>query len=142
MATSETALQGRRVLVAEDEFIIGYDLEGMLAGFGCAVLGPVPSVAAAEALLAAERPDMALLDLVLGDALAVALFPKLRAMGVPFALLTGYDPEVVGLHGQQGVPCLRKPYGEAELRELLLDLVAAQHSREPIPGLAIYLAPK
>ena len=64
-------LEGRRVLVIEDEFIVALDLGHTLRSFGCEVLGPVASIAQAQALLGRERPDAATLDLNLLDGLAV-----------------------------------------------------------------------
>jgi DNA-binding NarL/FixJ family response regulator len=67
MEPDGTVLQGQRVLVAEDHFLIAVELTNLLHGWGCTVLGPVGSVAEAEALLDRGRPDLALLDLGLSD---------------------------------------------------------------------------
>src|SRR3954453_18820244 len=74
-------LEGRRVLVVEDEYIVALDLEGMLLGLGCEVLGPVASIAQAQALL----------DLNLLDGLALPVAERLAGMGVPFVVCSAYD---------------------------------------------------
>src|SRR4051812_26531837 len=84
-------LEGRRVLVVEDEYIVALDLEGMLLGLGCEVLGPVASIAQAQALLGRERPDVALLDLDLLDGLALPVAERLAGMGVPFVVCSAYE---------------------------------------------------
>jgi CheY-like chemotaxis protein len=127
MATDGAALRGQRVLVAEDQFIIALDLAELLRGFGCTVLGPAGSTAEVEALLGGARPDLALVS----DAPAPALLPKLRAHGIPAALLTAYTPDDLSLRGHDDVPSIGKPYSETELRELLLGLVASKPAAEP-----------
>jgi DNA-binding response OmpR family regulator len=47
------------------------------------------SVADAEAAVAAERPDVVLLDVHLGNERATDLLARLRAAGIPVALVTG-----------------------------------------------------
>lgn len=42
-----SALQGRRVLIVEDEMLVGMELESLLERNGCTVCGPAPSVARA-----------------------------------------------------------------------------------------------
>ncbi len=60
---------------------------------GVDVLGPVPSVAAALALLAAGTPpDAAILDVKLGGEMAFPVAEALRARSIPFMFTTGYAP--------------------------------------------------
>jgi hypothetical protein len=54
------ALAGRRVLVVEDELLVALEVEAALEPEGCAVLGPVPTVDRALALL--RGPDAPALD--------------------------------------------------------------------------------
>src|SRR5689334_13043460 len=58
------------VLVVEDEAPIALDLWSILAGLGCGVLGPAPSVPEALRLLATDPPDVVTLDLNLSGARA------------------------------------------------------------------------
>jgi signal transduction histidine kinase len=81
-----------RVLVVEDEFLIGLDIAGQLADAGFEVLGPVPSVAKALELVAQPGCDVAVLDVNLGGATCEPVAEKLRACGKPFVVLTGYSP--------------------------------------------------
>ena len=56
-------LSGRRVLVVEDETMVAWLLEDMLADLGCAVVGPAAHVNQALAMLDAEAIDAAVLDI-------------------------------------------------------------------------------
>jgi CheY-like chemotaxis protein len=89
-------LRDRRILIVEDEYLLANDLHNALRTAGIAVLGPVPSVAAALAMIAAEAMiDAAVLDINLRGEMVFAVADALRARGVPFAFATGYDQAVV-----------------------------------------------
>jgi CheY-like chemotaxis protein len=117
-------LHGLKVLAAEDEAIIALDLACTLREFGCVVLPAAPSVAGALAILGAERPDVALLDANLADGSATPVAAALVAAGVPFAVVTGYDPGEIGEAALRGAPHLGKPYGRRDLRATLARLSA------------------
>ncbi len=117
-----TIRPGLRVLVVEDEFLIALDLEQMLRRLGCHVIGPVPSVARALALLAGEPPDFAILDVNLGPERTAPLAEALRARGVPFALSTGYDPRQLPEPAFHGIANLGKPLDPGRLARTLAAL--------------------
>ena len=125
MATDgDTAgLRGIRVLIAEDEAVVAFDLEFTLNDFGCAVLPPVASVADALALIARERPDVALLDVSLNDGPSTSVARELVAAGVPYAVTSGYDTGQIAEPLLRDVPQLGKPYQAVDLRDTLLRLV-------------------
>lgn len=79
-----------RVLVVEDEILIAMELEMVLTDAGFDVIGPVPVVAAALALLKEGRPDAAVLDMNLRGERVTPVAEVLRAMGVPFVLTSAY----------------------------------------------------
>jgi CheY-like chemotaxis protein len=84
-------LSGRRLLVVEDDPFISVDLQDLLASAGAVVLGPVPTVRAALALLETDRPHAALLDLNLRGERSTPVAEALQAAAVPFVLVTGYS---------------------------------------------------
>ena len=86
------ALQGRRILVVEDEYMMAEDLRCDLEEAGAQVIGPVPSVADALRLLATEMSiDAAILDVNLRGEKAYPVADALRERGIPFVLATGYE---------------------------------------------------
>ena len=106
----------RRVLVVEDELLIGMDLADELEGQGFSVAGPVKTGAAALAWLADNTPDLVILDIWLrgGDCLDVAR--ELRRKRVPFVFFTG-DPGWPPLQAEfADIRCVRKP---ARLTQIL-----------------------
>lgn len=87
------ALVGKRILVVEDDYFLADDLATSLQRAGATVLGPVPNVDQALAIVRANAAvDAAILDINLGgDTNAYPVAEALRERGVPFALATGYD---------------------------------------------------
>ena len=117
----QAGLAGRSVLVVEDECLIALDIEDALTELGCKVLGPVPTVAEALAIVAAVRCDVAILDVRLAEGSTAPLAVALRQQGIPFVILSGCD------RGQLIEPVLReavligKPLQRKALNRALLD---------------------
>jgi CheY-like chemotaxis protein len=117
-----SSLSGRRVLVVEDEMIVAWLLEDMLADFGCVVVGPAARVEQALAVIDAEAIDAAVLDVNLNGQKSYPVADALAARGVPFVFSTGYDKGRL-LDGYRSFPVLQKPYQRAELGDTLAKLL-------------------
>jgi two-component SAPR family response regulator len=109
-------LEGAKILLVEDEFLIALDLQILLYRLGCDVLGPVGSVAEALVLLRHDRPDAALLDINLRDGLVTPVIERLNGMAVPFVLVTGRDTSNLKDPHLVATPALSKPVEEPALR--------------------------
>lgn len=104
-------------MVVEDDALIAMELGERLSDMGYAVLGPAHSLAEAEALLARETPDGALLDASLGGGVSsVPLGMTLHAKGVRVAFCTGYDRVKDAPPELAGAPVMTKPVSDAELK--------------------------
>jgi DNA-binding response OmpR family regulator len=81
-----------QILIVEDEFIIADEIASICSDAGYSVIGPVGSVDAAEAELTdgAMRPDFAIVDANLRGGSSARIADRLRTMGVPFCVCTGY----------------------------------------------------
>jgi CheY-like chemotaxis protein len=117
-------LEGRRVLVVEDEMMIVMLIEDMLADLGCTVVGPAYGVAAAlELVERTSNLDIALLDVNLAGQPVFAVADALRARKVPMIFCTGYGD--AGLRAEdRGSPVLQKPYRAKDLADSLSALLA------------------
>ena len=115
-------LSGRRVLVVEDETMVAWLLEDMLADLGCAVVGPVARVNQALAMLDAEAIDAAVLDVNLNGQKSYPVADALAARGVPFVFSTGYDKDSL-LDGYRTFPVLQKPFDRLKLGDTLATLL-------------------
>ncbi|WP_395646772.1 PAS domain S-box protein [Terricaulis sp.] len=117
-------LSGKRILVVEDEPLIGMVLVDYLEEAGCKVIGPAQSLEKAKQLVASEAFDAALVDGNLAgravDDVAVGLTQK----GVPFAFVTGYGREALPAAFQDGI-IVEKPFTQEQvvsaLERLLLE---------------------
>ena len=113
-------LRGRRVLVVEDDPLIAMELADLLATGGVEPLGPVPTIQAALATLAAARPDAVVLDLNLRGERSTPVARALLAAGVPFVLTTGYARSQLDEPELSAAPLVPKPVDH----RLLLDRLA------------------
>jgi CheY-like chemotaxis protein len=113
---------GRRVLLVEDEMIVAWLLEDMLADLGCAVVGPAAHVPQALAMIDAEAIDAAVLDVNLNGKMSYPIADALAARGVPFVFSTGYDKDSL-LDGYRTFPVLQKPFHRSELVDTLAKLL-------------------
>ena len=116
-------LAGLRLLILEDEMLVALALEDMVAGWGCQVVGPVASVAAAMEVVAAETLDGALLDVNLKGERADAVADALSARCVPFVFVTGYGGGDLAARFA-GITVLSKPFDPATLETALLKAIA------------------
>jgi CheY-like chemotaxis protein len=115
-------LSGRRVLVVEDEMMVAWLLEDMLADFGCAVVGPAAGVNQALAMLDAEAFDAAVLDVNLKGQKSYPVADALAARGVPFVFSTGYNKDSLP-NSYQNSPVLQKPFERLKLGDTLAKLL-------------------
>lgn len=112
--SDDTSLNGRRILLVEDEYIIAMEVKRWLQRAGAIVIGPVPSVEQALDLIEEEGLDGAVLDFNLGDkTTALPIADKLSALKVPHLFATG-DVQV-SRDGDAQATLLIKPFIEAEL---------------------------
>jgi two-component sensor histidine kinase/PAS domain-containing protein len=102
------AVSARRVMVVEDEALVGLVLADQLADMGLSVIGPCSSVAQARAAVAEHDFEAAILDVNLGGELVYPVAELLTARGIPFVFLTGYGHESVDRRFAHA-PILEKP---------------------------------
>lgn len=119
-ATTPATLADCRILVA-----------GVLAGAGAEVLGPVPTVADALRLVAAEgRIEGALLDASLHGEAIWPVVDALLACNVPMVLATGYDAGALPDAYARLPRCEKQTSG----RDLIRALARALPAQCPVRG--------
>ena len=120
-----TLLSGKRILVVEDEFLIGAMLTDILVGAGSTVVGPARTAAEGVALAASEALDGAVVDVNLRGENSERVWAELMRRNVPFILATGYGDS---LHsGCTAAMIVAKPFTEERLLRVLAR--AIQHSK-------------
>jgi CheY-like chemotaxis protein len=120
-------LEGLRILVLEDEFLIAMDVEQLCLDRGA------ESVRVARTLEETGKVvdfDGAIIDVMLGGVSTLEFADELTAAGVPFVFASGYtdDPELTRRF--PGVTLVAKPYSGTDLIEAL----ALACGRTPLPA--------
>ena len=116
--TGKADLCGHCILVVEDDYYLASDTTRALRGAGAAVLGPVPTEAAALAALETGAPTGAVVDINLGAGASFTLPETLKRRGVAFVFVTGYDEQMIPPDFAT-TPRLQKP---VDLRQIVRTL--------------------
>ena len=116
-------LCGCRVLVVEDEVLVAWMLEEMLAELECMVVGPAVRVSQALAMVGTEAIDLAILDVNLNGEKSYAVADALAARRVPFVFSTGYAADSMPDKYRSSL-ILQKPYSQSDLSAALTRLLA------------------
>ncbi len=119
-----------RVLVVEDEPLIGMDIEYAVEGLGHVVVGPVAELNGALGLAADETLGCAILDVNIRGGNSYPVADMLLKRGVPVLFLSGYGMHTLPqrLHEEALLP---KPFTTEQLDEEICNLCArASNSRD------------
>jgi CheY-like chemotaxis protein len=114
-------LDGKRVLLVEDEGLIAAMVADMLEDLGAEVVGPAASVAEGVALAETGGLWAAVLDINIRGASVDPVAERLTARGIPFLFATGYGTQPAAW---PHVPVIDKPYSIEKLAAVLLALGA------------------
>jgi len=111
-----------RILIIENEFLIGEMLKDMVQELGYTVTGTVHRVPTALAELIKANFDAALVNIGVDQQKhGIELADLLKANDKPFAFVTGYPHSPADRH--EDALLLEKPFDLDQLRELLEKLV-------------------
>jgi DNA-binding response OmpR family regulator len=115
-------LEGVRVLVVEDEYLVAALVEDILKSAGCIVSGPIPRLAEALDAAGREACDVAVLDVNLAGERVYPVADVLSRRNVPFVFVTGYtNAALPGDYAER--PRICKPFKMAELLGTLSNIV-------------------
>lgn len=106
---SEVALAGCRVLVVEDEVLIGMVLEDILDMLGCVLVWSASTMEEAWRFAEAGEFDVAILDVNIGANPIFPLAESIQERGIPIVFATGSLPDSLPERFAT-CPVLEKPY--------------------------------
>jgi hypothetical protein len=109
MPAQPRPLQGRKILIVEDEAPIALNLASAVAQAGGIAVGPASTVAASFALMADHTLDGALLDIRLRGETSFPLADVLAVLGVPFVFVSGLSSALMP-YPHRDRPLFDKPY--------------------------------
>ena len=111
-------LRNRRVLIVEDEPIVGLLLYDEMVDAGAEAIGPAATLEEAFWLARVSLEDggldAAILDDYLGDERVLPLADWLKEQGVPFLFASGYGSAMERV-GHRDAPALVKPFSSDQL---------------------------
>jgi DNA-binding NtrC family response regulator len=109
MSAQPRPLQGRKILIVEDEAPIALALASAVAQAGGVAIGPAGTVAASFALMADHKLDGALLDIRLRGETSFSLADVLAVLGIPFLFVSGLSSALMP-YPHRDRPLFDKPY--------------------------------
>ena len=124
-ANQTLELDGKRILLIEDEYYIADDLRRTLTAAGAEVVGPFSTFAKAQGAVDAGEFDCAVIDLNLHGESAVPVADRLVEQGRSFAIATGYGSASVPDRFKD-VPRIEKPFDPPAVLQLLSQLSCAK----------------
>lgn len=124
MTQPDPRVQGKRILVVEDEMLVALLIEDILTDLGCIVLGPFNTLAKALRAALMEGFDLALLDVNVAGEKVYPVADALAARHIPFLFLSSYGETAIPT-GHADCKVCSKPFKGNELTDMLLSLVAA-----------------
>jgi CheY-like chemotaxis protein len=112
---TDLPLAGTRVFVVEDEALILFSLQDMLADLGCEVVASALRVDDALAKVSGIAFDIAILDVNVAGELIDPVADLLASRGVPFVFTTGYNRAALPQAHRERL-FVAKPYRAADLQ--------------------------
>lgn len=111
MSEQARILDGRRIMVVEDDYLVALGLSTVLEEAGAHVVGPVASAQEAVALLEEGREmiDAAVLDVDLNGEKSYPVADALASRDIRFIFATGYGIDALA-EGYRHYPRCQKPF--------------------------------
>ncbi|QDP18934.1 HWE histidine kinase domain-containing protein [Sphingomonas xanthus] len=116
-------LVGKRVLLVEDSLIIALDAEDLLRRLGAREVVTDGTVGGAIALIEQQRPDVAVLDINLGDHHSFPIARRLQELAIPFMFATGYGEQAQLPPEIRDRIVIKKPYTMAGMTRGVAELL-------------------
>jgi CheY-like chemotaxis protein len=124
VTASSVGFPGRRVLIAEDEYLLASKMVEEFAKLGVETIGPASTVKRALDLVEHSGPlDVAVLDIKLRNEMIFPVADALRARGVPFVFTTGYSQKIIP-DRYKDVVRYEKPFDVAEIARVVAQISA------------------
>ncbi|HEY0627544.1 MAG TPA: HWE histidine kinase domain-containing protein [Allosphingosinicella sp.] len=122
-AKPEQVIAGKHVLMVEDSLIIALDAEDILKRLGAASVTTAGTVEHALEAIHDSRPDIAMLDINLGDQTSFAIADRLHELNIPFLFATGYGEQAQLPPDHKARTVVQKPYTLENVARALPELV-------------------
>ena len=112
-------LQAKTALVVEDNVIIAMETEDLLSGLGFDRIVVASTVTGAMNEIEAHPVSVAVLDINLGSETSAPIAKKLRELGVPYVVASGYGENDSIAKDFGEMPIITKPFSQRDLQDAL-----------------------
>lgn len=113
-----------KILIVEDEIIIGMETEAAIEDLGHTSVGIAATATEALQIAEAQLPDIAFVDVNLADGpTGPRVGAELAKRGVAVLFITA-NPRTIESHAVNAIGVLDKPVAETELQEVIAFLTA------------------
>lgn len=128
MTMNALPLEGRKILLVEDNFGIARSLALLFKRYGADIVGPAGTLDDALSIVTQDAGiDGAVLDINVRDQLVYPVADALREQCVPMVFVTGYDETFVSPR-YADIPCMLKPWNAERLVQVLFKGIEARVS--------------
>lgn len=115
IATLSPLLEGLRILLLEDEFLIAMDVEHQCRDHGASDVQIISNLGSVDVEAALANADAAIVDVMLGGVPTLDVAGQMKARGIPFVFASGYtDLKAIAVAFPE-VQVVGKPYAGDEL---------------------------
>lgn len=114
------SLEGARILIVEDSFIVADSLRELVTAYNGSVAGMAPDLDEALVVAAGGPVDCAVLDIDLKGTNVAPLARELRRRGIGVVFLSGYSDENLLPEDLRTLPRLDKPVEPERLIAVIL----------------------
>jgi DNA-binding response OmpR family regulator len=133
-ARSEGPAGPRRILIVEDQAILGMELEFALQEAGHVVIGIAADARHALALAAAAKPDLAIVDINLRDGRTGLAVAQKMAVGLGVTVLFATaEPELIPEQFAGAYGVVVKPYSSPSVHAAVTYCLALRDGLDPGP---------
>ena len=125
MQDDQVELNGKRVIVVEDDYLLATGLCSDFRSLGATVLGPAPTPFYALQLIGNKerrKLDAAVLDVHLHGTTVFDVADVLRQRGVPFVFATGSEPTAIPKRFEDA-PVLQKPFERSTVVQAVIKVM-------------------
>jgi|TARA_R100000049_G_C1957062_1_gene115525 two-component system CheB/CheR fusion protein len=120
-------LDGARILVLDDEWLLAEQYTNSLVGAGCSVVGPFNDLEGAIGAVNSEQLDFAVVDFNIDGTESTPLLELLEKRKVPFLVVSGYGSELNLTRKLEEGAFLAKPTSPAAMLSRIAQSISRRH---------------
>ncbi len=116
-------LIGKRILVLEDEYLIGLELERILEECGAQSVDIASTIDQLRSWInSGQTCELAILEVEARGVSSLKTASSLQARNIPIIFTSAYDADLSGITGFSGTPVVGKPYGKSQIVQAVATL--------------------